>query len=90
MTIQLTPEQERRVQDVISQGSYESIEQVVDAALAAVEQRVVSGFAGTQAELDTLLAEGLASRELPEEEFWCSVNTRTEAMLAEHKAGPRS
>ena len=90
MTIQLTPEQERLVQDVISQGAYESIEQVVDAALAAVEQRVVSGFAGTQAELDTLLAEGLASRELPEEEFWRSVNARTEAMLAERKAAPRS
>lgn len=90
MTIHLTPEQERRVQDVISRGAYESIEQVVDAALAAVEQRVVPGFAGTQAELDTLLAEGLASKELPEDEFWRSVNTQTEAMLAEHKAGPRS
>jgi len=32
----------------------------------------------------------LASKELPEDEFWRSVNTRTEAMLAEHKAGPRS
>ena len=90
MTIHLTPEQERRVQDVISRGAYESIEQVVDAALAAVEQRVVPGFAGTPAELDTLLAEGLASRELPEDEFWRSVNTQTEAMLAEYKAGPRS
>lgn len=90
MTIRLTPEQERRVQDVISRGAYESIEQVVDAALAAVEQRVVPGFAGTQAELDTLLAEGLASKELAENEFWHAVNTQTEAMLAEHKAGPRS
>jgi Arc/MetJ-type ribon-helix-helix transcriptional regulator len=35
--IQLTPEQERRVQDVISRGAYESVEEVVDAALAAVE-----------------------------------------------------
>jgi hypothetical protein len=58
--------------------------------LAAVEQRVVPGFAGTQAELDTLLAEGLASKELPEDEFWRSVNTQTEAMLAEYKADPRS
>ncbi len=89
MTINLTPEQERRVRDVIRRGAYESIEQVVDAALAAVEQRVVPGFAGTQAELDTLLAEGLASKELPEDEFWRSVNTQTEAMLADHKAGPR-
>jgi Arc/MetJ-type ribon-helix-helix transcriptional regulator len=90
MTINLTAEQERRVRDVIRRGAYESIEQVVDAALAAVEQRVAPGFAGTQAELDTLLAEGLASREPPEDEFWRSVSTQTDAMLADHKAGPRS
>jgi Arc/MetJ-type ribon-helix-helix transcriptional regulator len=47
MTIHLTPEQERRVQAVISRGAYESIEPVVDAGLAAVEQRTVPGFAGT-------------------------------------------
>jgi Arc/MetJ-type ribon-helix-helix transcriptional regulator len=43
MTIHLTPEQERRVQAVISRGAYESVEEVVDAALAAVEQRTVLG-----------------------------------------------
>ena len=74
---------------MISRGAYESIEQVVDAALVAVEQRSVPGFAGTQSELDILLAEGLASKELPEDEFWRAVNTQTEAMLAD-KAGPRS
>jgi Arc/MetJ-type ribon-helix-helix transcriptional regulator len=90
MTIHLTPEQERRVQAVISRGAYKSIEQVVDAGLAAVEQRAVPGFAGTQEELDALLAEGLASKELTENEFWRSVNTQTDALLAEHKTGPRS
>ena len=30
MPIQLTPEQERRVHDVISRGAYESVEEVVD------------------------------------------------------------
>jgi len=90
MAIQLTPEQERRVQDVISRGAYESVEEVVDAALAAVEQRTVPGFAGTQEELDALLAEGLASKELAEDEFWGSVNAQTNALLAEHKTGPRS
>lgn len=89
MPIQLTPEQERRVQDVISRGAYESVEEVVDAALAAVEQRTVPGFAGTQEELDALLAEGLVSKELTEDEFWGSVNAQT-ALLAEHKTGPRS
>ena len=81
MTIHLTPEQERRVQAVIGRGAYQSVEQVVDAALVAVEQRTVPGFAGTQDELDTLLAE---------DEFWDSVNGQTDAMLADHKTGPRS
>jgi Arc/MetJ-type ribon-helix-helix transcriptional regulator len=90
MAIQLTPEQERRVQDVISRGAYESVEEVVDAALAAVEQRTVPGFSGTREELDALLAEGLASKELTEAEFWDSVNAQTDALLAERKSGQGS
>jgi len=90
MTIHLTPEQERRVQAVIGRGAYQSVEEVVEAALAAVEQRILPGFAGTPDELDALLAEGLASQELTEAEFWDSVNQRTDALLAEHKTGPRS
>jgi Arc/MetJ-type ribon-helix-helix transcriptional regulator len=90
MTIHLTPEQERRVQAVINRGAYESVEEVVDAALAAVEQRTVPGFAGTQEDLDVLLAEGLASNELMEDEFWSLVNAQTDAMLSEHKTGPHS
>jgi Arc/MetJ-type ribon-helix-helix transcriptional regulator len=89
MAIQLTAEQERRVHDVMSQGAYASVEEVVDAALAAVEQRTVPGFAGTQEELDALLAEGLASKELAEDEFWGSVNTQTNVLLSEHKKAPR-
>ena len=90
MTIQLTPEQEMRIKAVLSHGVYESVEQVVEAALIAVEQRVVPGFTGTQAELDNLLAEGMASKEMTESEFWDSVNLRSDAMLREHKAGPRT
>lgn len=71
----------------MDRGAYESVEEVVDAALAAVEQRTVPGFAGTQEELDALLAEGLASKELAEDEFWGSVNAQTNALLAEHKTG---
>jgi hypothetical protein len=37
-----------------------------------------------------LLAEGLASKELTEDEFWGSVSRQTNALLAEHEAGPRS
>ena len=90
MTINLTPEQERRIQAVLSRGAYESVEEVVEAALTTVEQLTVPGFAGTQQELDTLLAEGLASKQPAEDEFWSSVGKQTDAMLAEHKTGPRS
>ena len=90
MTIRLTPEQERRILAVLSRGAYESVDQVVEAALTAVEQRTVPGFAGTAEELDTLLAEGFASKQLTEEEFWNSVGKQTDALLAEHKTGPRS
>ncbi len=90
MAIHLTPEQEQRIQAVIRRGAYGSVEEVVEAALAAVEQRSVPGFAGSQEELDALLAEGLASKELSEDEFWGTVNQRTDAILADHKTGPRS
>jgi putative addiction module CopG family antidote len=89
MTIHLTPEQERRIQEVIRRGAYGSLEEVVEAALTAVEQRTVPGFAGTQEELDTLLAEGLASEQIAENEYWSSVNGQTESMLAEHRTGRR-
>ena len=90
MTIHLTPEQERRIRAVLSRGAYESVDQVVEAALTAVEQRTVPGFAGTPEELDTLLAEGLASKELTEDEVLSSVSKQTDALPAEHKTGPRS
>jgi len=89
MAIHLSPEQERRLQAVVTRGAYDSVDEVVEAAVAAVEQRTVPGFAGTPEELDALLAEGLASKELTETEFWSSVNQRTDSMLAEHKAGQR-
>ena len=88
MTIHLTPEQERRVRAVISGGTYESLEEVVDAALATVEQRTLPCFAGTQEELEALLTEGLVSKELTEDEFWSSVDAQTEPMVSEHKTGP--
>jgi len=46
MTIHLTPEQERRIRAVLDRGAYKSVEEVVEAALTAVEQRTVPGFAG--------------------------------------------
>jgi Arc/MetJ-type ribon-helix-helix transcriptional regulator len=90
MTIHLTPEQERRLRTVLDRGAYKSVDEVVEAALTAVEQRTMPGFAGTPEELDTLLAEGLASKQLTEDESWSSVSKRTGALLAEHNIGPRS
>jgi putative addiction module CopG family antidote len=87
MTIHLTPEQESRLNAVIQRGSYESIDEVVEAALAAVEQHTEPAFDGTVEEMEALLAEGLTSKELSEGEFWESVNNRTDVMLAEHQSG---
>ena len=90
MTIHLTPEQEQRIQDVIRRGAYRSVEEVVEAALSAVEQRIVPGFAGTPEELNALLAEGLASKEVTEQQFWASVDKQTDALLKQHKTDHRS
>jgi hypothetical protein len=43
-----------------------------------------------QEELNALLAEGLASGELTEAEFWSVVNSQTESLLDDHKSGLRS
>ena len=85
MTVHLTPEQEQRIEAIIHSGAYQTIEDVVEAALTAVEQRAVPGFEGTEEELEALLVAGVNSAEIPEEEFWASVDQTTDAMLAEQK-----
>ena len=90
MNIHLTDAQTQRIQTVLAQGSYESVEEVVEAALSAVEQRTLPGFVGTEEELNSLLAEGLASKELTEDEFWTSVTAQTDAKLEDHKLGLHS
>src|SRR5258708_34312117 len=90
MTIQFTTEQERRLSAVLDRGVYKSVEEVVDAALAAVEQRTVPGFAGTPDELDAMLPEGLESKAIPEAEFWNSVTRQADTLLATHKTIPTS
>jgi Arc/MetJ-type ribon-helix-helix transcriptional regulator len=90
MAMQLTPEQEQRIQAVVNAGAYPSAHEALDAAVAAVEIAAAPGFEGSQEELEGLLLEGLASKELAEEEFWDSVDRETNAMLAAHKPGPRA
>jgi Arc/MetJ-type ribon-helix-helix transcriptional regulator len=89
MTINLTPEQERRLQTLMRRGAYASVEELVEAALAAVEQRTLPSFSGTPAELDALLSEGLASKELAETDFWCSVHEQADTLRAERRTGSR-
>jgi Arc/MetJ-type ribon-helix-helix transcriptional regulator len=74
-------------QILLKRGVYHSLDEVVEAALTAVEQRTVPGFSGTQRELEALLAEGRASELLTDDEFWDSINKRTEALLGEKKSG---
>lgn len=86
MPIQLSLEQEERLQSVVKTGAYASAEDALDAALASVETAATFAFEG---DLDALLDEGLASPELTEEEFWDSVNRETGSLLSSVKAGSR-
>ena len=73
MSMQLTPDQERRVESFVDSGLYTSAQDVVDAALAVVEEE--------------LLLDGLNSGEPIEadESFWNRLRAETDGMLAEHE-----
>ncbi len=84
MSIQLSIEQELRIQTVIRQGKYASVNEVMDAALTAVEQEAARKIPEVSVELDELLLEGLTTEELSEDEFWTSVDQSTEAIMKDH------
>ncbi len=88
MAIQLTAEQEQRLQAVVNAGAYASAEEALNASLSVVEEAAAHDFEGTQEELEGLM-EGVGSKELSEEEFWRSADSQTNAMLANSKNGPR-
>lgn len=90
MAIQLTPEQEQRIQAVVTGGAYPSTREALDAAIVAVEIAAALGFEGEQEELDGLLLEGLASKDVSEEDFWDSIDRETTSMLADHRSGPHA
>jgi len=90
MAIELSLEQEQRIQAIVKAGAYCSAEEALDAALAAVEAAAAPGFEGSEPELEGLLLEGLASREIEEGEFWNSVDRETNATLDAHKSARRS
>ncbi len=89
MRIPLTPEQERRISSITERGDYDSVEEVVEAGLSALEQRTIPGFEGSQEELEALLLEGLASKTLSETEFWDAVHRKTAKLIEEHEHGQR-
>ena len=64
-------------------------EKALDAAVTAVEIAAAPGFDGSQEELERLLMDGLASKEVSEQEFWGSVDDETNAMIATYKPGSR-
>lgn len=88
MAIQLTPEQEQRIQAVVNAGAYPSAEEALDAAVAAVEIAAAPGFEGTREELEALLLEGQNSGEPTEadEAFWNRLRAETDQMVVEHQA----
>jgi len=88
MPVQLSAEQERRIQSFVDRGLYSSTEDVVDAAIAAVERHAVPGFEGTAEELEGLLLEGLNSGEpkAADAAFWNRLTEETDRMAAEHGA----
>lgn len=90
MAIQLTPEQEQRIRAVVNAGAYRSAEEALDAAVSAVEVVAELGFEGSVEELEHLIVEGLDTRELPEGEFWDSIDRETGALLAANKPGSRA
>ena len=85
MAIQLTSEQEHQLQAVVRVGAYPSVDEALNAALIMLQGAAASSFDGNEREFETLLTEGLESKELTEEEFWHSIDEETNAMLAAHK-----
>ena len=88
MSLHLTPEQEQRIQTVVSAGAYRSAEEALDAAVAAVEIAAAPDFEGSQEELEALLLEGLSSGDPvdADENFWNKLKVETDTIAAEHLA----
>jgi Arc/MetJ-type ribon-helix-helix transcriptional regulator len=88
MSMQLTPEQEQRIQAIVNAGAYSSAEEALDAAVAAVETAAAPGFEGTQEELEELLLEGLNSGEpiQADETFWNRLRAKTDGVATVSQA----
>ena len=92
MAIQLTPDQEQRIQAIVNAGAYPSTEEALDAAVAAVEIATAPGFEGSQGELERLLLDGIDSGHAVEadEAYWTRLRAETDAMAKEHLSQKRT
>ncbi len=73
------------MQAVVSAGAYPSVDDALNVALTVVETATHPAFEGSAGELDELIADGISSGELNEEEFWSSADREADAMLATYK-----
>lgn len=89
MPLQLTPEQEQRIQAIVNAGAYSSAQEALDAAVIAVETAAAPDFVSAREELEDLLMEGLASPEVSDDQFWKAVDRETDVLLDAHKPEPR-
>jgi len=86
MAIQLTPDQEQRIQAIVEAGTYPSAEEALDAAVAAVEIAAAPGFEGSREEIENMLLDGIDSGEAAQvdEAYWSRLRAETDAIAGEH------
>lgn len=87
MAIQLTTEQEQKLDSVVKTGAYPSTEEALNAALAAFGEVNANDFEGSQAELDELLLEGINSGEpiVADAAFWERLRNDTDQMVSDSR-----
>lgn len=88
MALQLTPDQEQRINAIVQAGAFHSPEAALDAAVTAVENAVAFEFEGSPQELDALLADGLNSGPDIEvdDSFVQRFTAQTDEMVRNHQA----
>ncbi len=80
--MQLTAEQEHRIQALVASGAYRTTEEALDAAVsAAVLASMQSGL--PPEELERLLLDGFATPEPSDEDFWDLVDGEPDALVAD-------
>ncbi len=86
MPIQLSPEQEQRLEAIVARGAYATTQEALDAGVAAIEFASEPLPEDEREEIEALLLEGLESPTESEEEFWTALKAETDQMLKDHRA----